>query len=177
MPARALRQKFRTLLVLLVVKGSESKNAREGIKTNTLATAGLLAVAGYFSDPTLLSNNQVIFLVSGCTSGVFLSPDLDVDNGYIGHYYLRRIWVIGPILEKIWEIYWWPYAKLIAHRSWASHFPGISTAIRMFLVFFPPYLAFGTLFTWEFLFYFWIGLTISDTYHSFADYLSKEIRE
>jgi len=51
-------------------------------------------------------------------SGFFLSPDLDVRS----RPYRRWGWLAGV---------WWPYQKLIPHRSWLSHGPLIGTALRL----------------------------------------------
>ena len=65
----------------------------------------------------------------GCLSGVLLSPDLDVDAGYYGLHVIRTIW--GEAGADVWRAFWLPYAKIMPHRSIASHFPLFSTAVRL----------------------------------------------
>ena len=64
---------------------------------------------------------------AGCLAGIFVSPDLDIDTGYIGLYYLRKIPVIGPLISLLWRVIWWPYAKATGHRSVYSHGPLLGT--------------------------------------------------
>lgn len=59
--------------------------------------------------------------------GLLLQPDLDVDGGYIGYKFLRPY----SILYYSWKTYWWPYSKVIPHRSGLSHWPLVGTAIRI----------------------------------------------
>ena len=90
------------------------------------ATAGLLAgyYSGYFIDPHLFP-----IVAASCLAGIALSPDTDVDGGYIGHYYARKIfgkpgeWYYNGIMK--------PYQLSFKHRSFWSHFPLISTLLRL----------------------------------------------
>ncbi|MCX7925675.1 MAG: metal-binding protein [Fimbriimonadales bacterium] len=51
-------------------------------------------------------------------SGVWLSSDLDVDSS------AYRRW--GPL-----RVLWYPYQKLVPHRSWVSHGLGIGPILRV----------------------------------------------
>ena len=64
------------------------------------------------------------WLVLGVLLETFLSPDLDVDKGYIGFRWL------GP-LGPAWRLFWLPYALIVKHRSPFSHWPVLGTAIRV----------------------------------------------
>lgn len=87
-------------------------------------------------------DRQVVTAVSlGCLSGVLLSPDLDVDNGYIGFKLAKRYF--GSIFKWIWKWIWWPYAKLVPHRSHISHIPVVGTAVRL-LYLYAVYLVLAT---------------------------------
>jgi uncharacterized metal-binding protein len=59
-------------------------------------------------------------VTSGCflLGGLLLSPDLDTRSN------ATRRW--GPL-----HVLWWPYRKLLRHRSLASHTPLIGTAGRL----------------------------------------------
>ena len=61
-------------------------------------------------------------VAAGIYAGLWLSPDLD-----LAKCNARKRWRDFAWLGWI----WWPYAKLIPHRSWASHAPIISTAGRL----------------------------------------------
>lgn len=84
----------------------------------------------------------VVAAAAGCLSGVFLSPDLDVDAGYIGLYYIRKYF--GEILSVTWQWLWKPYAVLMPHRSRASHTPVLGTMLRL-LYLYLSYLVLGSL--------------------------------
>lgn len=87
-------------------------------RTHTAATLGLsLAYA--------TADWHIALWILG---GIFLSPDLDVEKGYIGFFYLRKIF---PPLYYFWRYYWFLYSKFVPHRSWISHSPIISTLIRV----------------------------------------------
>lgn len=94
--------------------------------TTVLLSAGLGYVAyyrlGYPIQPTAA-------LAGGTLAGLFLSPDLDVDSGSISFYHVRKVG--GCLLGLLWSWLWKPYAMLIPHRSPLSHWPIISTVIRL----------------------------------------------
>lgn len=107
----------------------------------------------------------------GCMSGILLTPDLDVDNGNISDSIIRNDW--GHIPQYLWRLYWTPYAKILKHRSFWSHFPLVSTAIRVIYISLIPIL-FMYLFGFEFeLNRYWIewfiGLCVSDFLHYLFD--------
>lgn len=67
----------------------------------------------------------------GILSGLILSPDLDVDDGFIGLSHLRRFPLVGTSLAWIWRAFWWPYSKTVPHRSAISHAPLVGTVLRV----------------------------------------------
>lgn len=149
--------------------------------SNTLSASLVLAIGSYFTDPNLVSTTDCIVLVSGCMTGCLLGPDLDVDNGNISLFMLRKVPVIGYFLEKIWWIYWYPYRVIVPHRSPISHWPIFSTLIREVLVLWPYVvicfiLSIPVSISWNWFWVFTVGLSISDLQHWFADLMSKEIR-
>lgn len=75
----------------------------------------------------------------GLGLGFLLSPDLDVDGGFIAFGKLKRIPVVGRLLASVWRIAWYPYALLMPHRSFLSHFPIFSTLIRYCYLFLVAY--------------------------------------
>lgn len=147
---------------------------------NSLTIAATLSVAAYFYNPNLLTNDDSMYLVIGSLSGIFLSPDLDVDNGYVGLRFLRSIPLIGGIVSAGWKLIWTPYAKFVPHRSWISHFPGISTIIR--LTYLSAFMSPVLIIYWDWIFvnFRWlgmwmIGLCLSDIFHFFADLISGDL--
>jgi uncharacterized metal-binding protein len=120
----------------------------------------------------------------GCFAGLFIDPDLDVDR--ITRSERRMIKTVG-LAGWLWLILWWPYARVIPHRHPLSHWPVLSTALRLvylaglvFLVLFGLEVAFGLgmpllVMLMEVPRPVWLaafsGLALSDVGHWLADYL------
>lgn len=158
------------------------------------ATAGLLAgyYSGYFIDPQLFP-----IVAASCLTGIVLSPDVDVDGGYIGHYYARKLF--GKPGEWIFDGIMKPYQVSIKHRSFWSHFPLVSTLLRLIflvcpfiiilfsdqetpvseifirciissIILMPVWMfLYFTSPDWHIFVYVYIGLVISDTLHYLFD--------
>lgn len=73
---------------------------------------------------------QYIF---GALLGIFLTPDIDVDNGFIGDAMIRKY--VGKWAESVWKIFWYWYRRSLKHGSPLSHFPIISTLGRLTYLF------------------------------------------
>lgn len=74
---------------------------------------------------------SVVAYGTGFVVGLFIGPDLDIDRGNSSHRRIRKTFFLGPLLEKLWFVFWWPYAKLVKHRSPLSHAPILGTLLRM----------------------------------------------
>ena len=83
-------------------------------RATVLWSAPLVLVVGLLLGPTTGLMAGAAFVVGG----LWLSPDLDTRSNA-----LRR-W--GPL-----AFLWWPYRRLIPHRSFWSHGPLIGTATRL----------------------------------------------
>lgn len=78
---------------------------------------------------------QALAIIPGVWLGHFISPDFDVDHPiYVQRKFIQRAWILG----WIWVAYWWPYSRLIAHRSRVSHSWPLGTVIRFLYLFLPP---------------------------------------
>lgn len=133
--------------------------------THTLTTVGLAGV-------TLIAGNPA--LTAGVLSGLVLSPDLDVDDGFIGFAHLRRIGCVGGLLSGLWRVYWYPYARLVPHRSHISHSVFFGTVVRVFYLILPVLLVnvLGVTVVIPAWFGMWfIGLCLSDALHIALDWL------
>lgn len=126
----------------------------------------------------------------GALVGILLTPDLDVDNGYIGNQIIRDR--VGWIADKIWDGLWYFYRKSIKHGSELSHLPILSTIGRLaylyLFVLVIPYAIFELVFHWWSMgseLYWWnhqlvehyriiIGLMGSDLIHWALDILTTE---
>jgi uncharacterized metal-binding protein len=125
---------------------------------------------------------QIACLVGGYTFATFLmNPDLDLDSiGYQSWGWLRIIW--------------WPYQKALGHRCWMSHFPIISTLLRIiYLLWFPVLLLLllgssiramvrQEVLDWfpelaPYLLLLIFGMILSDTLHTILDTSSTELKQ
>ena len=105
-------------------------------KTHAASTKGLaigVCVGGFAS--TQLYVDQILLIAAFVPIGIFVTPDHDVDSGNISFYYIRRY--LGSAAEFIWYRAWMPYAVSYKHRSPLTHWPIISTALRMVYLIFP----------------------------------------
>jgi uncharacterized metal-binding protein len=122
-------------------------------------------------------------LMLGYLSGKYLEPDLDIDHITESEIHIYQDF--GFLVGRAWSAYWWPYAKIVPHRSWVSHWPFISTAFRLLYFIWPGCVASYkfqsvTLFlqfisTAEFI-AFYLGLAQSDLIHITADIIKSSMR-
>lgn len=146
---------------------------------DTLIISSLCAGGG----PALgLGGAATGLLVFGALTGLVMNPDLDVDGGSDAFRIVRSLG--GPILSAAWRVFWFPYAKLASHRSFWSHFPVVSTLIRVaYLSAFICPVSLGILsylgWPWPTLdqltpLGFWLlGLMLSDAVHFIHDNLAR----
>ncbi|PQV64540.1 putative metal-binding protein [Abditibacterium utsteinense] len=88
-----------------------------------LAAISFGAIAGGLGDTHLGAA-----CAAGCIAGIFLTPDLDQE----GLSHSENILIKATLgIGYLWLLLWYPYAKLIPHRSPLSHFPVLGTAIRL----------------------------------------------
>jgi uncharacterized metal-binding protein len=146
------------------------------IATGVVGVAGTAAVVAGYLGPA-----DATAIALGCLAGTVLTPDLDVDGGCIAFHNMR--WAFGYVVGAIWRTIWWPYAVLVRHRSFISHFPVIGTLGRvaylvglatvLHLLFDVPldrYLGSGMLRVSI------VGLMISDAIHGIMDVVSTETK-
>lgn len=107
-------------------------------------------------------------------AGMILQPDLDVDGGYIGYALLEPI----PPVYYFWRIYWYPYSRVIRHRSFLSHGPLIGTGIRLVYLFGPAYLIIawiqGSWPLWLWILPLAKALTLTDFLHFVMDFYNPD---
>ena len=123
-------------------------------KTHAAATTFAAALS-----PLLFSSGSVeqdLARMGGCLAGLILTPDLDIERKTHAHSVVARlgrelgetiskrgsIWggAIGEALAFVWWAFWWPYGKLVPHRSIWSHGPIIGTLGRLLYLFCLPVL-------------------------------------
>ena len=135
---------------------------------------GFSSVAALFVPTESIETS--LLLSMGCFMGLVVYPDLDVDIGNYGTFLIRAIF--GRGVEKVWKAYWWPYSKIMPHRSIQSHLPVLSTLIRI------SYIGLPVILFWLFLGLEWtgdieyilFGLIFVDTLHSVMDIISTAIK-
>lgn len=81
------------------------------------------------------STAEITLTAGGVLLGILMSPDWDVDNGNVSDLYIRQ--ATGRASAGIFSIWKRPYSLALEHRSFVSHFPIISTVVRIAYVFFP----------------------------------------
>jgi len=127
----------------------------------------------------------------GSVAGVFITPDLDLNNkGIVQGSFIKR--KLGSLALCMWSFLWRNYALSLSHGSWISHFPVFSTVVRLLYVYFwlifVPHSSVKLLgfFQWQlipvlewwliifFSPFFLCGLICSDTLHYVLDKLTKE---
>lgn len=94
--------------------------------------AAISSIAGgllWLAHPAGRFSPEALALLGGCLAGTIITPDLDVDEPSHSHYAVGRR--LGCAGFAVWRLIWLPYGKLIAHRSWVSHAPVVSTLIRV----------------------------------------------
>lgn len=126
---------------------------------------GLAVTALYGPGPGAIS-------ALGCLLGIAVGPDNDMLT--ITEY---EWWIVKKTmgLGYVWLGYWGPYATIFKHRSFWSHFPVVSTAIRILYII--PILYIISLvinipfwdFLWDTFWWIGVGLMVSDTLHWILD--------
>lgn len=138
--------------------------------TATMATALALGLSDAGSGPML-----------GALAGVLISPDLDVNSGFIGFRFIRKVPVIGGVLASFWRAIWYPYARAMPHRGTLSHLPVLSTMIRFAYMVVALSPIWGTIYVrhgWlPDVFPFLAGLVAVDTLHALMDWAQTAWRK
>ncbi len=100
--------------------------------TAALATPFIVQGLGMGANPT-----NTIAATAGCLLGLVVTPDLDVNHGCRSMQIIQRR--AGKPAAEFWRAMWMPYALLVPHRSWLSHFPLAGTTLRLgyvYIIFF-----------------------------------------
>lgn len=127
-----------------------------------------------------LDGNPYLY-VAGCLVGVLVGPDMDVDGGNISDFFIRKV---SRLAQHVWRLIWFPYAVLVPHRHFISHFPVISTLLRIGYIFLIINLSVALFriafnieldkpFYWIWDWSFFFGLVHVDTVHFVVDKLIK----
>ena len=116
-------------------------------------------------------------VLGGLALGWMVTPDIDLPGTTYEEERVYRLRLgclpIGLLLGLAWEWYWFPYARIVPHRSPWSHLPGLGTAARL-LYLALPYLVYGWAFgfpwwDWGVVLQVWAGMAVQDTVHLVLD--------
>lgn len=114
-------------------------------------------------------------MLFGYGLGAFFDPDLDQltitsAEGRI----VNDFKILGYIIVGYTTIYGAIFRRY--HRSFITHFPGVSTAIRLVYLFWWLYFAIDILYDYEIMVGIgvWIGLSIADLIHFVLDNIWKD---
>lgn len=117
----------------------------------------------------------------GCLLGIALTPDLDQVGVSKSEWGLVK-W-LGPV-GFLWMAFWWPYARVIPHRSPWSHLPGLGTLGRIlysiillsliWIILGRPALPVIPEWGWALAHGGWRGLLVSDIGHFLLDLFPKK---
>lgn len=132
-------------------------------KIGVVATPVIAATSIYLQQPV----ESTIALITGFLFATFFfSPDLDLNSR------IYRRWGFLRII-------WYPYRKMIHHRSWMSHSGPISATLRLLYlcVFLAPFFYYFkipllTLQPWCVII--WLSVSLSDTVHLIADKIWRD---
>lgn len=112
----------------------------------------------------------------GYLIGAYLNPDSDQISVTLGEgMAMRRFKIFGVLFVAYWTIYAYIMQMVGGHRSFWTHFPYISTFIRMMYGLIPFWVWFfytkSDLYYWEIVAFcgVWVGLGISDNIHYYLD--------
>lgn len=142
----------------------------------TVITATVLTGAAIAAVQT--AGLEVMAAPIGSLAGLLLSPDLDLgEKGNLSHHYVKRH--AGCLAGAIWTAVWWPYGRILSHRSFISHSIVMGTALRIMyiaLLTFPAWKLWAALVATESFWWWFFGLAIADTVHIMMDTTSTSLK-
>lgn len=118
-----------------------------------------------------------IGMTIGYALGRYIDPDWDiVGTTEAEGRMMNELKITGYLLYGISSIYGAIFRRF--HRKWMTHFPGISTAIRMAFILLPIGLLWNGVFNFPVvLIGIWFGLSIADGLHYVADMRMGDIQK
>lgn len=96
--------------------------------------ASLILANGFLLGGIVFTDVHCFEYAAGALLGIPLSPDLDVDSGFIMDRIIRRR--LGKPGIFIWRNLWYFYRRSLKHGRELSHFPVISTLGRLLYLYF-----------------------------------------
>jgi uncharacterized metal-binding protein len=123
----------------------------------TTLIGAVVAPAGMITAGTDVGSSVAVGV--GFLVGLVVHPDLDLNTR-----------LPKKPVKLLWRLLWYPYSRLVPHRSRISHFPFFGTLIRAMYIGIPLFFL-GSLIGVEVrtLPYIFLGLCLSDLLHIFFD--------
>lgn len=151
-------------------------NGKTHAKITTVVSVLIPMAAISYGVPVLSS----IVMCIGATLGLAINPDLDLSENRVRNDVRHPV---RNIIKTIWDLYWFPYGRLIHHRSLVSHSPIFGTLIRS--IYMSP-IIFSIIYIlsqimpdrsiFNIFVLLFIGLCISDIFHIVADVIVSEAK-
>lgn len=144
--------------------------------------ASVILASGFTLGAIIALRPELMLSALGAIVGTIITPDLDVDKAFIGDKIVQK--KAGNFAKALWLAFWRPYKKSMKHGRFLSHFPIISTIVRLAYIHFLLITLPGTVYmliypSWTPIFVFpplplLYGLIGSDIIHYFLDILTTE---
>jgi uncharacterized metal-binding protein len=99
-------------------------------------TANTIIILSTFTFLSILKLDIVFYSLTGTVLGTLITPDYDFKNIYI-----KKVIEKIPIIGRLWNIYWLPYALMFTHRGY-SHNIFIGTFSRILYLLLPLFILF-----------------------------------
>lgn len=96
--------------------------------------ASLMMSAGFLVGTLFTRDVSDVEYAIGALVGTILTPDLDVDKGFVGDAYVKARF--GNVAYRLWRACWHFYRRSVKHGSELSHFPVLGTLFRLAYLFF-----------------------------------------
>lgn len=99
--------------------------------------ADVVIVVGSIASFATLPPITAAVVMSGLVIGKYANPDVRDQSDVRNHAEHLIDKQLGCLFGWLWTLYWFPIAKLIPHRHWASHLAGPATLIAWVYMFWP----------------------------------------
>lgn len=144
----------------------------------------MILASGFTLGAIVYFRPELMLCAAGALAGTIITPDLDVDKAFIGDKIIEK--KVGSLAKRFWLWFWKPYKTSMKHGRYLSHFPVISTLVRLLYIHFRLILLPGLVYwliypQWDIRQLvltipptFVYGLVGSDIIHYFLDLLTTE---
>lgn len=104
---------------------------------STHAALSTLALVALPVALAIWTTAPIVPVACGLVIGWLVSPDLDQEAVKTVD---EQRWHKVPVVGWLWSALWWPYARIVPHRSFWSHAPVVGTIGRLLYLAIPTWL-------------------------------------